>query len=201
MPTITFEPFATLDEAKQAADFFGIELNNRTVGFAPVAALGKDGGNISSVSGCGVPGDVTLDPNRPEWWARAVYEAGKRDEASHWDGRRYSDEELGGVTQQPATGVRESSESDPYGIPQRTCDYCGKTDHVNNFAVPSDRGFRAQQCCKACLASGNDKQQQPVARSSGSEALPSLHYFDFRKFLWTGSLVLNGVEYRPVTPP
>ena len=180
MATIRFEPRATQEQFNRFVNAFACkcEVNGLAPGMSVAVIRELDGYSV-------FPCNLTIDPTRPETWARAVYEAGKRD-GTHM---------AGGVAKQPA----KTPKFEP-----KNCRVCGKA-RTSTF---DGRWF----CHVACIdrqqeesereASGPPPERVTAAdvRESMKQAdkpidVPATHSLDLRSF----SLVINGIEYRPVT--
>lgn len=165
MARITFEPPANRADWERACNYFHVP--------------GHPYYSPNTLDSPFAPCDLTIDPTRPETWARAVYEAGVRrgkplGAAEHLAlfgtgmpppakgyGKSYTETLLGGVTQQPAKTPFEP----------KTCYVCGKARRsaFDGWCMSDGRWV----CHSACA----DAPRQPLP-----------------------SIIINGTEYRPVTP-
>lgn len=158
MPTITFEPPATGPQTVAVQDWLGIprRVGSNTRDYAFVGRLCHDT----------LPCDLTLDPTKPETWARAVYEAGQEAEYDRWD--LELDPHVG-RPERPTTMHTGGETRQPPKFEPKACWLCHKKRASAFHGWNRTNG--EWHCCVAC--------EEQVYRQSES-------------------LIVNGVEYRPV---
>lgn len=206
MGTITFDPRATDSEFRACNHFFGVVVHTD---------MGVEGERRHAETSCWyIPCDLTLDPRKPETWARAVYEAGNRDRVREeaygipcnipWS--MFSASPPGPSPERvTAADVRESMKraDASLGVPADPplltgtglCRWCGSdlSKVPMTLAVHCDGFvFCGEKCAmenRRCPAMRHPIQTEPTVSSRP---------YDYRTA--RPNIIVDGVQYTPVNP-